>query len=288
METIQVSYAVQRSERKLVQDPPKAPVAANIRWRVSPKESPFLHAIFISYRRDDSEGEAGRLADDLAHRFREDSVFMDVNAIQPGRDFRKAIDESIHKCSVLLAIVGQGWLESRDGSGHKRLEDENDFVRLEIASALQRDIASFRCWFAEPAMPRAEQLPDDLKELAFRNAVELTHARWKSDVQLLVEALKPYLEPCLDPIPRSFQWLPVVDAKPAVTTTIIDRSVLDRISRELAVHIGPVAEVVVKRAAKRCSTVTDLCGVVAQEIEGTPAQARFLASCMRSLTPPRG
>ena len=66
---------------------------------------------------------------------------MDVNAIQPGRDFRKAIDESIHKCSVLLAIVGLGWLESRDGSGQKRLEDVNDFVRLEIASALERDIA---------------------------------------------------------------------------------------------------------------------------------------------------
>ena len=65
---------------------------------------------------------------------------MDVNAIQPGRDFRKAIDESIHKCSVLLAIVGLGWLESKDGSGQKRLEDANDFVRLEIASALERDI----------------------------------------------------------------------------------------------------------------------------------------------------
>jgi hypothetical protein len=249
-----------------------------------PQGEPFLHSIFISYRRDDSEGEAGRLADDLAHRFREDSVFMDVNAIQPGRDFRKAIDESIHKCSVLLAIVGLGWLESRDGAGHKRLDDENDFVRLEIASALQRDIPVVPVLVRGARMPRAEQLPDDLKELAFRNAVELTHARWKSDVQVLVDALKPYLEPYLGP----FNSLPVVETKPAVTVPSIDRSVLDRISRELAVHIGPIAEVVVKRAAKRCSTVTDLCGVVAQEIEGTPAQARFLASCMRSLTPPRG
>jgi hypothetical protein len=253
-----------------------------------PQGEPFLHSIFISYRRDDSEGEAGRLSDDLAHRFREDSVFMDVNAIQPGRDFRKAIDESIHKCSVLLAIVGLGWLESRDGAGHKRLDDENDFVRLEIASALQRDIPVVPVLVRGARMPRAEQLPDDLKELAFRNAVELTHARWKSDVQVLVDALKPYLEPCLDPNQAPSSGLPVVPSKPAVTVPSIDRSVLDRISRELAVHIGPIAEVVVKRAAKRCSTVTDLCGVVAQEIEGTPAQARFLASCMRSLTPPRG
>jgi len=209
---------------------------------------------------------------------------MDVTAIQPGRDFRKAIDESIHRCSVVLAIVGQGWLESRDGSGHRRLEDENDFVRLEIASALQRDIAVVPVLVRGARMPRAEQLPDDLKELAFRNAVELTHARWKSDVQFLVQALKPYLELCED----TTSGLPVVDAKPAVPATMIERSVLDRVSRELAMHIGPIAEVVVKRAAKRCSTVTDLCGMVAQEIEGTPAQARFLASCIRSLTPPRG
>ncbi len=209
---------------------------------------------------------------------------MDVTAIQPGRDFRKAIDESIHKCSVLLAILGQGWLESRDGFGHRRLEDENDFVRLEIASALQRDIAVVPVLVRGARMPRAEQLPDDLKELAFRNAVELTHARWKSDVQFLVQAIKPYLELCED----TTSPLPVIDAKTAVTATIIERSVLDRVSRELAIHIGPVAEVVVRRAAKRCSTVTDLCGMVAQEIEGAPAQARFLASCIRSLTPPRG
>jgi TIR domain len=209
---------------------------------------------------------------------------MDVTAIQPGRDFRKAIDESINKCSVLLAIVGQGWLESKDGSGHRRLEDENDFVRLEIASALHRDIAVVPVLVRGARMPRAEQLPDDLKELAFRNAVELTHARWKSDVQVLVQALKPHLEPCED----TTSSLPVVDAKQAVTATMIERSVLDRVSRELAVHIGPIAEVVVKRAAKRCSTVTDLCGMVAQEIEGTPAQARFLASCIRSLAAPRG
>jgi hypothetical protein len=209
---------------------------------------------------------------------------MDVTAIQPGRDFRKAIDESIHKCSVLLAILGQGWLESRDGAGHKRLEDDNDFVRLEIASALQRDIAVVPVLVRGARMPRADQLPDDLKELAFRNAVELTHARWKSDVQVLVQALKPYLEPRED----TSSPLPTVDAKPAVTATSIEGSVLDRVSRELAVHIGPIAEVVVKRAARRCSTITDLCGMVAQEIEGAPAQARFLASCMRSLTPPRG
>ena len=104
-----------------------------------------LRSIFISYRRDDSEGEAGRLSDDLAQTFQEESVFMDVNAIQPGRDFRKAIDDCIHECSVLLAIVGREWLESKDALGRRRLDDETDFVRLEIASALRRDIPVSSC-----------------------------------------------------------------------------------------------------------------------------------------------
>ena len=73
---------------------------------------------------------------------------MDVNAIQPGRDFRKAIDDSIHECSVLLAIVGRDWLESKDASGSRRLDDETDFVRLEIASLLSGGIFLwFRSWF---------------------------------------------------------------------------------------------------------------------------------------------
>jgi hypothetical protein len=208
---------------------------------------------------------------------------MDVNAIQPGRDFRKAIDESIHKCSVLLAILGPGWLDSKNGAGQRRLEDDSDFVRLEIASALQRDIAVVPVLVRGARMPRADQLPDDLKELAFRNAVELTHARWKSDVVVLVEALKPCLEPFEDAPSRP----PVVEAKPAPVGTSFEAPVLERISRELALHIGPIAEIVVKRAAKRCATVADLCEMVAQEIEGAPARARFLASCTRSLTPPR-
>lgn len=226
-----------------------------------------LHSIFISYRRDDSEGEAGRLSDDLTENFSENSVFMDVDAIQPGRDFRKAIDESIDKCSVLLAILGPGWLESKNALGQKRLEDESDFVRLEIAAALRRDIPVVPVLVRSAKMPKAEQLTQDLRELAYRNAVELTHARWKSDLQLLIRALKPYLQHGGD--------------VPPVTATALDRAVLDRVSRELAIFIGPIAEVVVKRAAKRSTSLADLCGVVAEEIDSSADRAKFLASCRR-------
>jgi hypothetical protein len=119
---------------------------------------------------------------------------MDVAAIEPGRDFRKAIDQSVADCSVLLAMIGLEWLESKDAIGNRRLDDTNDFVRIELASALRRDIPVVPVLVRAAKMPRVEQLPEDLKELAYRNAVELTHARWKSDVQVLVRSLQPYLD----------------------------------------------------------------------------------------------
>src|SRR5271156_1533336 len=99
-----------------------------------------MGAIFISYRRDDSEGQAGRLYDDLVRQFGEGSVFMDVAAIEPGFDFRKVIDESVSSCGVLLALIGPAWLDAKDETGRRRLDDALDFVRLETAAALKRDI----------------------------------------------------------------------------------------------------------------------------------------------------
>jgi beta-lactam-binding protein with PASTA domain len=153
-----------------------------------------MRAIFVSYRRDDSEGEAGRLFDDLVGHFGEDSVFMDVAAIEAGRDFRKAIDESVATCGVLLAMIGKNWTDAKNEAGQRRLDDPFDFVRLETASALKRDIPVVPVLVHGAKMPRADQLPDDLKELAYRNGVELTHARWNSDLQLLIKALRPHVE----------------------------------------------------------------------------------------------
>jgi hypothetical protein len=145
-----------------------------------------VHSIFISYRRDDSEGEAGRLYADLVKEFGQSAVFMDVDAIQKGRDFRKAIDESVGACGVLLAVIGRDWLG-------ERLQNPTDFVRLEIASALKRNIAVIPVLVHGAVMPPADQLPADLQDLAYRNGSELTHARWNSDLQLLVNALRPYV-----------------------------------------------------------------------------------------------
>ena len=154
-----------------------------------------MRAIFISYRREDTEGQAGRLFDDLVQRFGEQAVFMDVAAIEPGRDFRKAIDEHVASCGVLLAVIGKHWTDARNEAGQRRLDDALDFVRLETASALKRDIPVVPVLVHGATMPRADQLPPDLADLAFRNAIELTHARWESDISLLAKALSRYVTP---------------------------------------------------------------------------------------------
>ena len=150
-------------------------------------------AIFISYRRDDTEGEAGRLFDDLVRVYGDNSVFMDVAGINPGIDFRKAIEDNVATCGVLLAMIGPTWTTIANSAGHRRLDDANDFVRLEIGAALARDIAVIPVLVHNAKMPTPDVLPEDLKNLAYRNSVEITHERWNSDVQLLTNALQQYV-----------------------------------------------------------------------------------------------
>lgn len=153
-----------------------------------------MRTIFISYRREDAEGQAGRLFDDLVRHFGAASVFMDVAGIAAGRDFRRVIDEKVASCGVLLALIGKDWLDAKTNNGERRLGDPADFVRLETASALKRDIPVVPVLVQDAHMPREDQLPADLADLAYRNGVELTHARWDSDVQVLIKAIAPYVD----------------------------------------------------------------------------------------------
>ncbi|MGM9486158.1 toll/interleukin-1 receptor domain-containing protein [Ideonella sp. YS5] len=152
-----------------------------------------MGAIFISYRRSDAEGQAGRLFKDLQERFGPEAVFMDVVDIEPGRDFRRVIDQQVSHCGVLLALIGPRWLEAADDKGQRRLDDAGDYVRLETAAALKRDIPVVPVLVQGARMPSAGQLPADVSDLAYRNAVELTHARWDSDVEVLARALEPHV-----------------------------------------------------------------------------------------------
>ena len=214
---------------------------------------------------------------------------MDVAAIEPGQDFRKAIDKSVANCSVLLALVGQEWLQTKDATGRRRLDDETDFVRLELALALQRDIPVVPVLVRGAKMPLAEYLPEDLKELAFRNAVELTHARWKSDVAVLIRALRPYMDPVTTDATATEASRPettaVAVASPlhpaasAAAASALDEELTKRIGKELATYIGPIAPMIARRAAKQHASIEQFCVAVAGEIENDADRAKFLKIC---------
>src|SRR5262245_25231725 len=148
-----------------------------------------MPGIFISYRRDDSSGHAGRLFDRLAQRFGPDSVFMDVTDIAPGEDFTRVIEDSVGSAELLVALIGPQWLSAADGAGARRLDDPADFVRREIAAGLHRDTVVIPVLVRGARMPREDQLPDELRPLARRQAVELSDNRWESDLAEFERAL---------------------------------------------------------------------------------------------------
>ncbi|HEX4407574.1 MAG TPA: PAN domain-containing protein [Xanthobacteraceae bacterium] len=145
--------------------------------------------IFINYRRDDTPGVAGRLFDNLLSKYSREELFMDVDAMKPGIDFAQQLDVQVSQCQVLLAVIGPRWIDAQDRTGKRRLDSEGDYVRIELASALKRDIAVIPVLVDGATMPTEDSLSDDLKPLARRHAIELRHTRFTSDVDAIVSAL---------------------------------------------------------------------------------------------------
>src|SRR2546426_8335791 len=153
----------------------------------------MMTGIFISYRREDSAGHAGRLFDRLTQHFGKGRVFMDVSDIEPGVDFVDAIDKAVGSCDALVVVIGRNWLTCVDAGGQRRLDDPNDFIRLETATALKRNIRVIPILVQGARMPKSEELPADLEKLARRQAIELSDTRWDSDVGQLIKALEAVL-----------------------------------------------------------------------------------------------
>jgi hypothetical protein len=149
--------------------------------------------IFISYRRDDSAASAGRLYDRLSARFAKNQIFIDVD-LDPGIDFVEAIETSVGSCDVLIAVIGKRWLLSSDEEGKRRLDNPDDFVRIEIASAINRGVRVIPVLVDGALMPRSSELPDDLKPLARRNALEVSHNRFNTDFGQFIRAIEGILE----------------------------------------------------------------------------------------------
>jgi len=145
--------------------------------------------IFISYRRADSDGWAGRLRDALRSRFG-DLVFQDVDNIPDGEIFADVIDRALNECDVALVIIGPQWGSAVDEKGRRRLDQDDDWVRTETSMVLNRKIRVIPVLVGGARMPRADELPESLRSLTQRQAREIRSTSWDSDVAQLMNHLK--------------------------------------------------------------------------------------------------
>jgi hypothetical protein len=149
--------------------------------------------IFISYRREDTAGHAGRLFDRLAERFGREEVFMDVDTIQPGQTFARAIAERVDSSLALVALIGDQWLNIKDKEGRRRLDNPDDFVRREIRAALDRGITLIPVLVEGARMPARDELPEEIRGLADRQALEISDTRFGAEANDLIRALEKRL-----------------------------------------------------------------------------------------------
>lgn len=153
-------------------------------WKKSHSEK-----IFISYRREDAVGFAGRLSDTLTNYFGRDRVFRDVTDIDYGDDFEQVIDQKLSESGAVVVLIGDKWSSVTNEEGKRRLDDPADYVSREIAAALQSAVPVVPVLIGNANMPRKDELPENLGELTRRNAITITDERWDFDVTRLAKVL---------------------------------------------------------------------------------------------------
>ena len=154
-----------------------------------------MSLIFVSYRRQDTQSATGRLCDKLQAHFSVDQVFHDIESIESGSDFVATIASKIAASSVVLVMIGRHWIDARSDDGRSRLFDPGDYVRLEIATALQRGVPVIPVLVEGAAMPLASALPEPISALAVRQAHEITEQRWQYDSDVLVKQIERFVPP---------------------------------------------------------------------------------------------
>jgi Bacterial Ig-like domain (group 3)/TIR domain len=176
-------------------------------------------AVFLSYRREETRHIAGRLADRLTERLGSTQVFIDVDMIEPGSDFAATIVREVASCGVLIALIGPTWSTIADPRGRRRVDDPDDLVVLEIRTALERGIRVIPVLVDGAVMPDRYDLPQGLQGLTLRNAVQLDHETFRTDVVTLLDAVE-----------RVLPTLAQKAAEPTVGTDdrLIDRARADR------------------------------------------------------------
>lgn len=172
------------------------------RRKAGPKQRPAgqgkgnTGCVLISYRRSDSADAAGRIYDSLVEAFGEEVIFKDVDSIPLGVDFKQYLDRKVGESSVFLAIIGDDWLEAVDEQGRRRLDDPDDFVRIEVESALARNIPVIPLLVRGAKMPGQESLPPSLGQLVHKNGIPVrADPDFHNDMQRLISGLEKYVYP---------------------------------------------------------------------------------------------
>ncbi|HEV7999546.1 MAG TPA: TIR domain-containing protein [Planctomycetaceae bacterium] len=151
---------------------------------------PTYPKIFVCYRRADAATEAVFLYDQLVERFGEDNVFLDIEVIADGRDFRRVIEEQVSACNYLLAVIGKTWLTAVDSNGNRRLDDPKDTVRIEIVTALERNVTVIPVLWHNVSMPKPSELPLELADLTYRLARSMDLPSRQHDVNKLIDNIE--------------------------------------------------------------------------------------------------
>ncbi|MDF0665516.1 MAG: toll/interleukin-1 receptor domain-containing protein [Nitrospira sp.] len=172
-----------------------------------------MSKILISYRREDSADVTGRIYDRLIQAFPK-AVFRDVDSMPPGIDFRHHLDEQVAKCDVFLAVIGRNWMKLKGRTGKSRLEDQGDFVRIEIESALKRRIPVIPVLVSGAVIPPVDRLPVSLRDFSYRHSVVVrSDPDFHRDMDRLIEYLRAQIESERENLPPS-------DAQHTVTEAI--------------------------------------------------------------------
>ena len=195
--------------------------------------------VFLSYRRQDTPDFTGRLAEKLRHAPGIGTVFMDVESVQPSADFTSAIERALGQSRACVAIIGRDWL-GRSANGAARIWDADDWVRLEIAGALGRK-ANMRIvpvFTADAAMPRAQDLPADIRALTRINGVPFHHDSFDRDADFLADVLLGRKKPARRRILQAAAGL-VAAAVVLLAAAVLQHTVTGRALDELVGGPGP-------------------------------------------------
>ena len=215
-----------------------------------------MREIFISYRREDSEGWAGRFADALQKEFGSRSVFFDFESIEPSSNWRNTVEQALMNCKLMIALIGPRWITATDAGGGRRLDDPEDLVRFELATALTRRLPVLPLLVGKASLPKPADLPTELRAMLNHQAFELPSHNWNHDIESLVRAVETIVG-----MPR------IQPAKPGVTANVGEGALIEDAEAGSVIGVKgsrgarQVGATVAKHAVIRRSKIQDIVGV---------------------------